>query len=264
MPTATVTASNLNLRKEPNGTVLVELPRGTVVEVIGDHGEWVQVSLNGFVSARYLRHEADATPSRARPPADLATVAASALPADAGPRDIVVDGDSVFGPGGVRFGRLHGKGLYEIGTTTIADYIASARGSLSQLPASLLRVMEAVSANEGRLEAVNTWDNAFMTFGCFQWTIGTDSNEGELPYVLSCLKRSQPETFQEHFGRHGLDVVGDLHQRPGRLTTGLLSLDGRRLDTSQQKEVLRQPIWAYRFWRAGHDDAVRSSVQRAA
>jgi hypothetical protein len=37
----------------------------------------------------------------------------------------------------------------------------------------------------------------------------------------------------------------------------MLTLDGNLLDTPAKKDVLRSVVWAYRFWRAGHHDAVR-------
>jgi hypothetical protein len=42
-------------------------------------------------------------------------------------------------------------------------------------------------------------------------------------------------------------------------------LDGRRLGDADAKGVLCRPVWAYRFWRAGHDPAVRRcQVEHAA
>jgi hypothetical protein len=38
---------------------------------------------------------------------------------------------------------------------------------------------------------------------------------------------------------------------------GRLSLDGRELRRVADKEKVRSLDWAYRFWRAGHDDTVR-------
>ena len=44
----------------------------------------------------------------------------------------------------------------------------------------------------------------------------------------------------------------------GRLTTGYLTLDGNVLDRVAGKQQLRSPEREYRFWRAGHDDRVRT------
>ena len=117
--------------------------------------------------------------------------------------------------------------------------------------------MRAVSENEGMLEAVNSYDNAFMSFGPFQWTAGTGSAGGELADLLDRLKTSKPAAFNEYFGKIGLDLkIGP--PKPGALRTGFLVLDGQALNTPTRKSVLRKPIWGYRFWRAGHDTDVRA------
>ncbi|MBK8168693.1 MAG: hypothetical protein IPK64_22320 [bacterium] len=120
--------------------------------------------------------------------------------------------------------------------------------------------MEAVSANEGKLEAINTWDNAFLSFGILQWTAGTDTSTGELPALLERLKQDYAVIFQELFGRYGLDMQlrpGGFLSKPGFLPGGYFSIDGVVLKTEEQKEKLRTLEWAYRFWWAGHHDLVR-------
>ena len=72
-----------------------------------------------------------------------------------------------------------------------------------------MNVMVAVSKNEGNLDAINTWDNAFMTFGMFQWTIGASSDKGELAALVKKIKDVNLEKFTELFGNHGLDVTSD-------------------------------------------------------
>ncbi|MEJ2170653.1 MAG: hypothetical protein P8X90_34605 [Desulfobacterales bacterium] len=87
---------------------------------------------------------------------------------------------------------------------------------------SAINIMAAVSENEGNLYAVNTWDNAIMTFGMFQWTAGVESSPGELPALLRKIKDADEAVFQEYFGRHGLDVI------EADETSGFFSLNGQR------------------------------------
>jgi hypothetical protein len=116
--------------------------------------------------------------------------------------------------------------------------------------------MQAVSANEGRLEAINTWDNAFLTFGALQWTVGAKDAEGELAALLNRIKATASDVFTDYFGQYGLDV-GPIATGPGVVPTGSLLLNGRRLATPADKGRLRDVDWAYRFYRAGHDRTVR-------
>jgi hypothetical protein len=116
--------------------------------------------------------------------------------------------------------------------------------------------MQAVSVNEGKLEAINTWDNAFLTFGIFQWTVGADSGAGELPALVDHIKKKDASLFQRYFGQFGLDTVVT-NSQPSILPTGFFLLNGTTLKSPAQKEQLRILEWAYRFWLAGRDDTVR-------
>jgi hypothetical protein len=118
--------------------------------------------------------------------------------------------------------------------------------------------MQAVSANEGKLEAINTWDNAILTFGCFQWTVGVGNGAGELPTMIDRLKKNDASVFQKYFGQFGLDTVIP-NAPPDTLPTGFFSLNGTTLKTPQQKSQLRTLDWAYRFWLSGQDDTVRQA-----
>ena len=105
--------------------------------------------------------------------------------------------------------------------------------------------MLAVAENEGNLDAVNTWDNSFVTFGMFQWTIGAGKNKGELAALLKKIKVAAPKVFEHYYGRYGLDLV-DTDD-----TYGYFQLDGRKLEDSDAKEILRSNQWAYYFWKSG-------------
>jgi len=244
MATGTVNASSLNLRSAPDGPIIAALPRGTMVTTVGEQGTWLEVDANGtrgFVSARFIDLAAPAPPQ--------------SVPGVAKPGDVRLVGATVLGPDGVVFARLHKLGCFTNGKTALADFIGSQGTQLTVSP-SLLRVMQAVSANEGRLEAINTWDNAFLTFGALQWTVGAANAGGELAALLARIKTGSAAAFAEYFGRHGLDV-GPITAGAGVVPTGTLLLDGKVLATAADKEQLRTHDWAYRFWRAGHDPEIR-------
>jgi hypothetical protein len=178
------------------------------------------------------------------------------VPPEARESDIRVDGNAVIGPAG-RFGTRKNDGMFNVGTTTIGKFLADNPDLFSDLSPSLPRVMRAVSENEGKLEAVNSYDNAFMSFGIFQWTAGAESDPGELAGFLDLLKTNHAGAFQTYFGANGIDSkVGA--PKPGVLRTGFVTLNGQTLDAPGRKAALRKPIWGYHFWRAGHDRDVRA------
>ena len=163
----------------------------------------------------------------------------------------VTDGRALT-PHGEQFARVYKKGFFTSGKTSIEAWLAAHSRAPAVSP-SVLRVMKAVSVNEGMLDAVNSWDACFMSFGILQWTAGQGGEEGELPALLGHLKRVDASAFAECFGRFGLDI------RPAspNAVTGRLVLNGALLDTAAEKQQLRDVEWAYRFWRAGQHDAVR-------
>lgn len=183
----------------------------------------------------------------------------SPIPPEAKESDITLKKNKFLGPGGVELGKKVKLGLANIGTTSIDDFIKANPARFSNLPASLANVMRGVSQNEGLLEAVNTWDNAFLSFSIFQWTAGTGAGGGELVDFLDRLKTSRGTVYDKYFGVHGLGLQIDPPSN-GAIRRGFLVLDGQVLNTPARKAKIRTPIWAYRFWRAGHDDDVRTSA----
>jgi peptidoglycan hydrolase-like protein with peptidoglycan-binding domain len=159
----------------------------------------------------------------------------------------------------VRFTKFR-KGVYYFGNQKTIDAINRNRESLQALGLtdSALNVMVAVSENEGNLDAINTWDNSFMTFGMFQWTVGAGKDPGELAALVSKIKVADPDLFEAYFGQFGLDV---------KLTSriaGYFSINGQTLETPAEKELLRSNEWAYRFWKSGQNQLVQAiEIQHA-
>ena len=174
--------------------------------------------------------------------------------------DRVVYATLIAKPEKIFVGRLHRKGLYRIGLHDPENFIANHRIKLQEvnLNDSEMNVIFATSENEGNLDAVNTWDNQFLSFGMFQWTAGGAGKPGELPALLKIIKDSHPDNFQHYWGQFGLDVVEVGHK------TGWFSYRGKKLISAADKSMLREHIWAYRFARAGADIEVQAAQIRHA
>ncbi len=151
-------------------------------------------------------------------------------------------------------GRLYRKGLYRVGLHEPEKFVADHREKLREvdLTESEMNVIFATSENEGNLDAVNTWDNQFVSFGMFQWTAGGSERPGELPALLNIIKEKYPDDFQHYWAQFGLDVVD------ADTKTGWFSYRGKKLTSAAEKEMLRDHIWAYRFARAGADIEVQA------
>lgn len=165
---------------------------------------------------------------------------------------VVTDSQKSVTFNNTKYGKYAGLSL--VGNQTIANYIQTNRDFLRSLDISdsAINVILAVSENEGNLDAINSYDNSFMSFGIFQWTLGAAAAEGELPALLKKIKLGQPAAFWTYFGQFGLDVW----EKTGT-TYGYLTFKGNKIATPDFKEVFRRPSWAFRFWDAGQDDRVK-------
>jgi Bacterial SH3 domain len=237
-----VTASTLNLRDAPNGAVVGTLNQGAEVEVQAQQDGWAQVTPNaggtgGWVAAQYLAQDG-----------------AGGMPvADSPQAPVTVVGGAAVGPDGQVFAHGHALGFYTTGLTRLSDWLQTPDAAGVAVSPSRVRVVRAVSANEGNLEAINTWDNSFLSFGLLQWTAGPDGAPGELAALVAQVKAADAGVFADCFGGYGLDVAVS---GPSAVT-GVLTLDGAKLVTAADKTPLRGADWAYRFWRAGHHPVTR-------
>jgi peptidoglycan hydrolase-like protein with peptidoglycan-binding domain len=203
-----------------------------------------------------------AADARVKVPSDVPAVAPPPMalpPVDDPQHPVRIVAPNVLTPSGQRFARQFKLGFMTLGTTTVAAALAADPAAGADIAPARLAIIAALSGNEGQLEAVNSWDAAFMSFGIMQWTVGQAAGQGELAALLAVLKRADAGAFAECFGQLGIDV-----EIAARATTGFLALNGRRLDSSSAKSVLRSPEWAYRFWRAGNHPAVRRAEIRHA
>lgn len=194
---------------------------------------------------------ADAVLGPAAPAAPAAPAVQGLPPADSPARPVKLDDNRVLTPDGRPFATRFRRGYVTNGSTTLAAWLKTVPAPAS-INSSALRVLDAMCVIEGKLEAVNSWDGAHISFGFFQWTAGM-GGDGELPVLLSDLKAADPAAFHDCFGQYGLDA----RVASAAATTGKLLLNGEVLDTDAEKDVLRSPAWTYRFWRSGHHPSMR-------
>ena len=253
-----VNAIALNLRATPGGTAVGVLRQNCPVEILSQSAGWYQVNarqdgatLHGWVAANYVSLDTAGTipPPTVVPIPDDATHAVTQV------------NNAVIAPDGQTFGYLwHPTGYYVPGTTSLTAWLSIA-GTATGISPSSGNVLQAVINNEGHMEAVNSYDDAFLSFGLEQWTSGAGNEPGELAGLLQELRTLDPAAFQDCFGRYNLDVAPGLNGSP---PVGFLLLGGVELGTAAAKQVLRSADWAYRFWRAGHVESVRRAQANVA
>lgn len=151
--------------------------------------------------------------------------------------------------------RKYRAGVYTLGKQPLLAFLQQNRNSLinPQFSASAFKVLIAVAENEGCLDAVNTFDNSFLSFGIFQWTLGASTNKGELAALLKKLKAANSATFQTCFGQYGLDISPITNK-----TYGYLMHNGQAVQSIASKTEFRSADWAFRFWKAGHNTTVQT------
>jgi hypothetical protein len=167
----------------------------------------------------------------------------------------VVYATTLVKPEKIFVGRRYRKGLYRTGLREPETFIANHREKILEvkLTESEVNVIMATSENAANMDAVNTWGNQFISFGMFQWTAGGPGKPGDLPALLQLVKDRYPDDFQHYWAQFGLDVV-DVGSK-----TGWFSFRGKRLVSAADKALLREPIWAYRFARAGADIEIQAA-----
>ena len=164
-------------------------------------------------------------------------------------------------PEKVFVGRLHRRGLHRMGVQEPETFIAEHREMIrkANLTESEVNVILAISENTYNLDAVDTWEKQFISFGMFQWTAGPAGRPGELPALLQLIKNDYPDIFQHYWAQFGLDVTSAGHKY------GWFTYRGKKLVSAADKAMLREHIWAYRFARSGADIEVQAAqIQHAA
>lgn len=150
-------------------------------------------------------------------------------------------------------GKKFRKGIYRQGSQITESFINKNPTLLEKLKISKseMNALLATSENEGNLDAVNTWDNSFMSFGMFQWTLGAGTAKGELPAFIKLVKKTYPDAFEQFCGQFGVDVSADTND-----TYGYLIYKNKLVNTAAEKEFFRSNMVSYRFASAGMDERI--------
>lgn len=150
-------------------------------------------------------------------------------------------------------------GIMRTGAITLYEALhqpATTPGVPADMTPGDKRIWASLSHNEGALDAINTWDNAFLSFGPIQQTAGTKKNKGELGGAFDHLQKEAAAAYDEYFKKYSLIPV-DVEGGVSDASTSYFSLDGKTLEQPADKEVLRDFIWAYRCIKAMADVRIR-------
>lgn len=175
-----------------------------------------------------------------------------------GDAEITVSGKSVFyrfqnTTDKIELGKLVKLGISRIGTFNTEKFIENNAAQLSalNLSGSEINTLLATSQNEGNLDSINTWDNSYLSWGMFQWTMGPLTDAGELPALLKLIKEKQPAAFKTFFGDFGIDIAPSTGN-----VTGFITLNNVVQNTDARKKAFRNNTWALRFALAGKDTVI--------
>ena len=146
-------------------------------------------------------------------------------------------------------------GISRRGSNETEKFIQENQSLLSKLKISNSEAstLLATSENEGNLDAINTYDNSFMSFGMFQWTLGVGSDKGELPALIKLVRENYPDAFERYCGQFGVRVSADTND-----TDGYLIYNNKKVKTPSDKQFFRGSIVAYRFATAGMDEQINA------
>lgn len=172
--------------------------------------------------------------------------------------EITVTGKTVFyrfegSTDKIFLGTVSKSGIFRTGSFNTERFIANNAPLLAtlKLSSSEINTLLATSQNEGNLDSINSYDNSYLSWGMFQWTMGPLGDAGELPALLKLIKAKQPAAFKTFFGDFGIDIApatGD--------TTGFITLNNVVQNNDARKTVFRNNNWALRFALAGKEPAV--------
>ena len=110
--TGTVIPQGLNLRETPGGTVITVLPQGATVEILEDQGDFLKVKelgQIGFVKASLISRTGAAGGS------------------------FHFEGNNAVAPDGTVFGKKFQQGIFNVGDTSIADFVGANQAAFPSL-----------------------------------------------------------------------------------------------------------------------------------
>ncbi len=136
--------------------------------------------------------------------------------------------------------------------TVIHDIPASYYESVG-LSRQLAEALEFVSKNEGKFDAINSYDKAAFSFGFIQFAGQTGG--GTFPHMMALIKDRNPSLFEEAFGRFGIDVEYTYrNDRYDPASMVVFTPDGKRYEgTDAEKYIRSDKVLHGVFVRAGQN-----------
>jgi peptidoglycan endopeptidase LytF len=121
--------------------------------------------------------------------------------------------------------------------TVIHDIPASYYESVG-LSRQLAESLEFVSKNEGKFDAINSYDKAAFSFGFIQFAGATGG--GTFPNMMALIKDRNPSLFEEAFGRFGIDVEYTYkNDKYEPATMIVFTPDGKRYEGTEAEKYIR-------------------------
>jgi LysM repeat protein len=218
------------------------------LKIFGDAGKWRELAdLNGI-----------ADPSKIKVGQVLNLIPKKTTDTATQNAEITIEGNKVFyrfsnTAEKIALGNLFKKGISRIGSFNTEKFIENNPALLASLNLSTseINTLLATSQNEGNLDSINTWDNSYLSWGMFQWTMGPLTDAGELPSLLKLIKEKQPAGFKTFFGDFGIDIA----PATGNVT-GFITLNNVVQNTDARKTAFRNNNWALRFALAGMEPSI--------
>jgi hypothetical protein len=122
-----------------------------------------------------------------------------------------------------------------------------------------------VSKNEGKFNALNTYDRTAITFGFVQFAGG--SGGGSLPTMMANLKKDSPTVFKDSFQKYGIDVeyVEKQSKISAATVVAIDSINGKVMRGRDAEEYIRRMTALLpAFLAAGHNKEVQQAQVKTA
>jgi len=94
------------------------------------------------------------------------------------------------------------EGLSTIGSEKPSDMSDADFQTGTGLNESKSKALKEASTHEGDFDAINTYDNAKISFGFIQFA----GNNNSIEYLFARIKLEKPTIFEEYFSQYGVDV----------------------------------------------------------
>ncbi|MBK6889095.1 MAG: LysM peptidoglycan-binding domain-containing protein [Sphingobacteriales bacterium] len=100
------------------------------------------------------------------------------------------------------------SGISYEGEATVSMSSASSEAAQFGITPFEIKVLKAISANEGNFDAINSYDKAVFSYGFIQFAGGGRG----LPLLMAAFKYFYPDAFQQCFQQYGIDCEYNINE----------------------------------------------------